>query len=82
MVTTHPAAAIHTDVPFARLTGCPVYDSLPVLIVEALPLGNAVQFTFVWGCSRQEGKVEREAVQGSRPIPATVRHRQRSEAHM
>lgn len=47
--TTHPAAAIHTDVPFARLTGCPVHDSLPVLVVEVLPLGNAVQFTPVRG---------------------------------
>lgn len=55
---THPAAAIHTDVPFARLTGRPIYNSLPVFVVEALSLGNAVQFTFVWGWGRQEGKVE------------------------
>lgn len=62
---THPAAAIHADVPFARLAGCPVYDGLPVLVVEALPLGNAVQFTFVWGCGEQEGKAERlRKVQG------------------
>ena len=55
---THPAAALHTDVPFARLTGRPVYHGLLVFVVEALPLGNAVQFTLVWGWGRQEGKAE------------------------
>lgn len=57
--TTHPAAAIHTDVPFARFTGCPVYNGLLVLVVEALPLGDAVQLTFVGGYGKQEGKGER-----------------------
>lgn len=56
--TTHPAAAIHTDVPSARFTGCPVYNGLLVLVVKALPLGDAVQLTFVGGCGKQEGQVE------------------------
>lgn len=56
--TTHPAAAIHTDIPLARLAGRPINHSLPVLVVEVLPLGNAVQFTLVWGWGGQEGKTE------------------------
>ena len=56
--TTHPAAAIHTDVPSARFTGCPIYNGLLVLVVKALPLGDAVQLTFVGGCGKQEGRVE------------------------
>lgn len=46
---THSADAVHTDVPLAGLAGCPVHHGLPVLVVEVLPLGNAVQFTLVWG---------------------------------
>lgn len=57
--TTHPAAAIHTDVPSARFTGCPVYNGLLVLVVKTLPLGDAVQLTLVGGCGKQEGEVER-----------------------
>ena len=59
MGTTHPAAAIHTDVPSARFTGCPVYNGLLVLVVKTLPLGDAVQLTLVGGCGKQEGEVER-----------------------
>lgn len=56
--TTHPAAALHTDVPFARLAGRPVYHGLPVLVVEALPLGDAGQLTLVWSWGREERKPE------------------------
>jgi hypothetical protein len=55
---THPAVAIHTDIPLARLTGRPVHHSLPVSVVEVLPLGNAVQFALVWGWDGQEKKAE------------------------
>lgn len=56
--TTHPAAAIHTDIPFARLAGRAVYHGLLVLVVEALPLGDAGQLTLVWGWGRQGRKAE------------------------
>lgn len=50
MVTAHnPADAIHTDVPFARLAGRPIHHGLPVLVIEALSLGDAGQLTLVWG---------------------------------
>lgn len=53
---THPADAIHADVAFARLAGRPIHHGLPVLVVEALPLGDAGQLTLVWGWERQRGK--------------------------
>lgn len=55
---THPAAAIHTDIPSTRLTGCPVQHSFPVLVIEVLPLGDAVQLTLVWGWGAQEEETE------------------------
>ena len=58
MEGTHPADAVHADVPCTGLTGCPIHHGLPVLVVEVLPLGDAGQLTLVPGWGRQKGKAE------------------------
>lgn len=42
-------AAIHTDVPFCQVHRRPRLQRPPVLVVEALPLGDAVQLHIYWG---------------------------------
>lgn len=58
MITANDSAdAIHTDVPLARLTGGSIHHGVLVLVVEVLPLGNAVQLTLIRGWVGKRGEL-------------------------